>query len=440
MGCPTTVNGYTATWTRGKLARLSKGVKLTGTHTYNYSYNALGQRIGSSYAYTAGTTSGSVSLGMLTGCDKAYRYDQSGRLISEETTNRYYGEDSVSEKIMFLYDESGMIGMTLEGTSAAGAYYFQRNLLGDVIAIYDTNGTKVGGYAYDAWGNCTITLNTNGVATRNPIRYRGYYYDQDTGLYFLNARYYSPAWRRFISPDDTAYLNPETPNGLNLYCYCNNDPVNYCDPSGNSIALALTFVGIFAVGFGSSLFINAATNNWQLDWRDFAQAGIDGLFAVGAAALAMTGIGVGASIGLGAAMGWSQYAIGTKIQGGNLTWSGSITAIAFGALGGLISGAGATNAKNIANHLTGLSDDGLRAAKAIATALNRRMAGQISKRGFQGVINLYGKTAFSAIDTAITITSEKLFKEAARNIAIYTPIANMASGGLGYLYNVWGWI
>jgi hypothetical protein len=68
------------------------------------------------------------------------------------------------------------------------------------------------------------------------------------------------------------------------------------------------------------------------------------------------------------------------------------------------------------------------------------MAGQISKRGFQGVINLYGKTAFSAIDTAITITSEKLFREAARNIAIYTPFANMASGGLGYLYNVWGWI
>ena len=72
------------------------------------------------------------------------------------------------------------------------------------------------------------------MAKSNPIRYRGYYYDRETDLYYLNARYYNPQWRRFISPDDTGYLDPESPNGLNLYCYCNNDPVNYCDPSGHS--------------------------------------------------------------------------------------------------------------------------------------------------------------------------------------------------------------
>ena len=278
------------------------------------------------------------------------------------------------------------------------------------------------------------------LANDNPIRYRGYYLDIENNFYYLNSRYYSPELRRFISPDDTSYLNPENVNGLHLYCYCNNDPVNYADPSGHSITLALIFAGTFAVGFGSSLFINAATNNWELDWIDFAQAGIDGLFAVAGTALAMTGICTGVSIGLGAAMGWLQYATGTKIQGGNLTWSGSFTAIVFGAIGGRISGAGATNVKNVANHLTGLSDDGFRAAKAIATAMNRRMAGQISKRGFQGVLNLYGKTAFSAIYEAITITSEKLFKEAARNLAIYTPLANMGSGFLNYLYNLWGCI
>ena len=67
------------------------------------------------------------------------------------------------------------------------------------------------------------------LAIANPIRYRGYYYGQDTGLYYLNARYYSPELRRFISPDDTAYLDPENANGLNLYAYCYNDPVNYAD-------------------------------------------------------------------------------------------------------------------------------------------------------------------------------------------------------------------
>ena len=125
-----------------------------------------------------------------------------------------------------------------------GTYYFQRNLQGDVVAIYNTNGAKVGGYAYDAYGNCTVTLNTNGIAAINPIRYRGYYYDQDTGLYCLGARYYSPVWRRFISPDDTAYLDPENPNGLNLYAYCYNDPVNYVDPSGH---MAMTTFGLGAI-------------------------------------------------------------------------------------------------------------------------------------------------------------------------------------------------
>ena len=125
-----------------------------------------------------------------------------------------------------------MIGMVYTDESGtATPYYFRRNLLGDVIGIYNTSGTKVGGYAYDAWGNCTITLNTNGIATRNPIRYRGYYYDEDTKLYFLNARYYSPEWRRFISPDDTAYLDPESVNGLNLYCYSENNPLSYAYPS-----------------------------------------------------------------------------------------------------------------------------------------------------------------------------------------------------------------
>ncbi len=114
------------------------------------------------------------------------------------------------------------------------SYYYHRNLQGDVIAIYDANGEKQVEYAYDAWGNCTTIYQANSeLAYLNPIRYRGYYYDVETGLYYLNARYYSPEWRRFISPDAAEYIDPETPNGLNLYAYCNNDPVNLVDPSGH---------------------------------------------------------------------------------------------------------------------------------------------------------------------------------------------------------------
>ena len=233
IGCPTSFGGYSASWTRGKLSKLTKGSRLLGSHGYYFSYNAYGERIDKAYTFTPPTmNTTAVAIGTLTGYNQIFRYDQSGRLIYESKTCQYHGELSSTDKIVYLYDANNIIGMVYTLNGVESTYYFQRNLLGDVIGIYDTNRTKVGGYAYDAWGNCTITLDTNGIATRNPIRYRGYYYDDDTKLYYLNARYYNPEWRRFISPDNTAYLDPESVNGLNLYCYCGNDPVNYCDPSG----------------------------------------------------------------------------------------------------------------------------------------------------------------------------------------------------------------
>ena len=245
MGCPTTYDGYTASWTRGKLSKLTSGSRLTGTQTYDYTYNAFGQRIGTNYTYVAGTSSSSaVVIGMLTGYSLTFCYDQSGRLICESKISQYYGEGNGTEEKVYLYDDTGIIGMVYTSeTGTTATYYFQRNLLGDVIGIYNTSGTKVGGYAYDAWGNCTITLNTNGIATRNPIRYRGYYYDEDTKLYYLNARYYCPDWRRFISPDDTGCLDPENVNGLNLYAYCYNNPVNYTDSSGHMPDWAKWLIG-----------------------------------------------------------------------------------------------------------------------------------------------------------------------------------------------------
>ena len=122
------------------------------------------------------------------------------------------------------------------------------NSRGYIIEILDSPGNTVVKYKYDAWGNCNRFASSNvDLAYYNPIRYRSYYHDEDIGLYFLNARYYNPQWRRFISPDDTIYLDPETPNGLNLYCYCNNDPVNCVDPSGHMafwLAAGLFFAAI----------------------------------------------------------------------------------------------------------------------------------------------------------------------------------------------------
>ena len=237
MGCPTSYDGMNAAWTRGKLSRLSSGTLASGTKSYTYAYNAFGQRISRNYSFLEGTSGiTSVQAGDVTAYSKKYYYDHFGRLIAEATTKTLYPSDTSSERIVFLYDESGMVGMEYTVGTTSTLYYFRRNLQGDVVAIYDTSGNVVAKYLYDAWGNCTISSETTNhtVANANPIRYRGYYYDDDTGLYYCNARYYSPKWRRFISPDDTAYLDPESVNGLNLYCYCHNDPVNYCDPSGHA--------------------------------------------------------------------------------------------------------------------------------------------------------------------------------------------------------------
>ena len=96
-------------------------------------------------------------------------------------------------------------------------------------------------YVYDAWGNHAV-LSANGtdltdaahIGNRNPFRYRGYFYDVETGLYYLQTRYYDPEIGRFVTIDDLSYADPEIIHGLNLYAYCGNNPVMYTDPTGTA--------------------------------------------------------------------------------------------------------------------------------------------------------------------------------------------------------------
>ena len=126
------------------------------------------------------------------------------------------------------------------------SYLYRKNLFGDVTEIYNEAGTLVGKYSYTAFGVCTVELDTSGIATKNPIRYRSYYYDDETELYYLKSRYYDPEVGRFITIDDISYLDPGSINGLNLYAYCGNNPVMNVDPSGHFAII--TFLLSLAIG------------------------------------------------------------------------------------------------------------------------------------------------------------------------------------------------
>ena len=142
--------------------------------------------------------------------------------------------------LIYLYNESGSpIGMQYRNDAYAAdtffTFFFEKNLQGDITAVYNENGVKVLSYTYDAWGNHTTTwhtgMGTDLFADYNPFRYRGYYYDTETGWYYLQSRYYNPAWGRFLNADGYVNANGDL-IGFNMYAYCGNNPIMFTDPFG----------------------------------------------------------------------------------------------------------------------------------------------------------------------------------------------------------------
>jgi RHS repeat-associated protein len=142
--------------------------------------------------------------------NKSYKYNDAGirtqKVVNGVTTNYHLEGDKVTyesngtDKIYYTYDSEGdLISMNLSGTE----YYYIRNDQGDIIGLFDKAGIQVVAYTYDTWGKLISTTGTlaSTVGAKNPYRYRGYRYDGETGLYYLNARYYNAEWGRFINAD-----------------------------------------------------------------------------------------------------------------------------------------------------------------------------------------------------------------------------------------------
>ena len=115
--------------------------------------------------------------------------------------------------------------MQVNGTT----YYYVTNLQGDVMGLADTSGNSVASYTYDPYGKVLTATGT--LAEKNPLRYRGYYYDSESGLYYLQSRYYDPATRRFVNADSYAGTGQGL-LGYNMFAYCGNRPVMRADSTG----------------------------------------------------------------------------------------------------------------------------------------------------------------------------------------------------------------
>ena len=236
MGNPTNYMGAGMTWdVKGNLT----SVKNRNGKSAEYTYLSDGQR----YTKTTG------------GKKTTYLYNN-GLLLSETTGN---------EVINYYYDSDGTIlGIGYKkGSNPEKHYFFEKNAFGDVIAVYrNSDSVLIGTYEYDLWGNpisvkeAAAGRDIDGILGKNPFRYRCYYYDTETGFYYLNSRYYDPQTRRFISADDRLAEPGARVIGYNLYTYCDNSPLGAVDYDGHfaiaivaGVTISVEFiVSVAAVG------------------------------------------------------------------------------------------------------------------------------------------------------------------------------------------------
>ena len=268
-----TVNGAGITYTYDSLGRLEKEVNEQLGQTYIFTYdnngNILTKKVGNTtinYAYDGDklvSYNGQACVYDALGNPTIYRsktatwvrgkrlisyngntftYDATGRRLSKNGLKFYYDSNGrllkQSNGLEFYYDVIGIAAIKYNGAM----YLCRKDLQGNIIALIDNSGTTVVQYNYDAWGNHKVVdangneiTDPNHLGNLNPFRYRGYYYDTETGFYFLKTRYYDPEVGRFLNMDSVRYADLKSVNGINLYAYCMNNPIKNTDPDGTFI-------------------------------------------------------------------------------------------------------------------------------------------------------------------------------------------------------------
>ena len=226
-------NGSTFTWTQGRKLATAK----VGNTNISYTYDMAGVRS----SKTVGSTT--------------YKYTTLSGLVTRQTGG--------NATIDFVYDESNQpLAMKYNGK----VYYYVLNAQGDVVRIVDGSRNVVASYSYDPWGKLLSSSGT--LANVNPLRYRGYYYDSETGFYYLQSRYYDPEIGRFINADSYASTDATGLLSTNMFAYCENDPVNRSDPSGEAFSLITIAVGATVGALVNAAGTAAANILEGKDWND----------------------------------------------------------------------------------------------------------------------------------------------------------------------------
>ena len=354
----------------------------------SYEYNSLGIR-----------TSKQVG-------NKRYNYFVEGdRVLAMDI---YDGDLQYGFNLVFDYDESGKL---ISVSEPGYTFFYIRDGLGNIIKLVDEQGNDVVKYSYDSWGKVTInTISSLHPSARfNPFMYKGYIYDVETGLYWVSSRYYSPELCRWISPDSIEYLDSESINGLNLYAYCNNNPIMYADPSGH-FAISTLIVGAiigFVVGGATSVVSQGLTKGWDNinGWQVLLDATIGGI----SGALGASGINQVVSMIAGGVFGATGSVGGDLIaSGGDWSQVNVGKAILMGTIGvglGRWTGAGTQNSKAMVSTINAGKSWGSKAfltsAKEVALRPNSGLTIQTMYMNMAKAISLYTVQGISKVSIAI---------------------------------------
>ena len=299
-----------------------------------------------------------------------YTYNSNGLIIkkvlgywyaddrdSEEYTTKYYydGEKLITEigprnRLDFLYDENGILYGLIKDSSRK--YFYIRDFMSNILGLVDDSGNIVVKYKYDAYGNRISITDTSGcdLGNINPFRYKGYYYDDDAQMYYCKSRFYVPSWHRWLNSDSISYLEPKNITSLNLFTYCNNNPVMYVDENGKFLGLITAmligavigaFVGVVGQA-GADVLSNLwkygfKTYEWSMSsWQTYVGAAVGG--AVGGALTPILG-----PVSTSAINGAVSSFVGMELENstGNSNYSfGAIlsTSLFSGAFSGLTAG------------------------------------------------------------------------------------------------------